>query len=104
MLALVPIDRVIADENDRPGGGEMSQNESRQSAAEFESRPGRAGEYALVGGAMPWREVSERAENVSDSSSPGGQQRTDQERGEPLVGGVGEMQGQNLHQRVRLGW
>ena len=82
----------------------MVEHELHQGAAEREPGPGCAGQNALVVGAVPRCQVAERAEQVGDGSSPGGDEGRDQQCREPLVGGVGEVQGENLDQRVCFGW
>ena len=82
----------------------MVEQEPHQGAAQLHPGPGRSGEYSLVAGAVPGRQVAEGAEEVGDGAPPGRQNRGDQEGGESLVGRVGEGEDQRVEQRVRLGW
>jgi hypothetical protein len=104
VLALVPIDGVVADQGDDTVGKEVPEEELCQRTPQSDAGPRRPREDALVIGEVPRGQVPQGADQVGDRSAPGGQNRTDQECGESLVGRAGEVHGQNLHQRVRLGW
>jgi hypothetical protein len=100
----VPVHGVVADQHHGASGEQVVEQESHQGTAEGEPGPRRAGEHALVIGAVPGCQVAERAEQVGDGSPPGGDEGGDQQCREALVGGAGEVESENLDQRVRFGW
>jgi hypothetical protein len=104
VLALVPVNGVIADQGDDTVGEEMLKQKPGERASQRDSRPRRAGQDALVVGEMSRREMPEGANDVGDGAPPGGQHRADQQGREPLVRRVGEGEYDRLHQRARLGW
>ena len=100
----VPIDGVVADQLDRPVGDDVFEQEPHQGAAEREAGPGCSGQDAAVTGNVSGCQLAEGAQQVGDGAPAGRQDGSGQERGEPLVGGAGEVESENLYERVRLGW
>ena len=94
--------RTVADQVHRAVGDEAVEHQPHQGAAESEAGPAGAGQDALVAGPVPGGEMAEGAEHVGHGAPTGRQQRADQECREPLVRRVGEMTGEDLHQRVRF--
>lgn len=101
---LVPVDGVVADQHDGTIGNHVVEQEPHQGAAQSGTGPGRAGQDAPVVGRVPGGEMPEGAQQVGDGAPTGREDGPDQQCRGPLVGGAGEMQGQNLHQGVGLGW
>jgi hypothetical protein len=83
----------VARITDEPEGsvGEADQHQSQEPAHQGDAGPRRPREDTLVAGEVPRREVAERADEVGDRPTPGGQNRADQQRGESLVGRAGEV-------------
>jgi hypothetical protein len=90
LLAGVPVDGVIADQDDGALGGQEVQEEARECAAPFEGRPWWARQQALVVGAVPRREGSEGAKQVGDRAAAGGEDGGEQQCDEAAVGRLGE--------------
>ena len=103
-LTLVPVHGVIANQQDGTVGGEVIEHEPYQGAPEGQPGPRRTGQDSLVVGAMSGGEVTQGPEEIGGSATAGGQHRSDKQRQEPLVSGVGEVDSQNLDQWVSLGW
>ena len=103
-LPLVPVHGVVAEEHHGTSGEQVVEHEAHQNTAECQPGPGCAGQNALVIGAVSGCQMAECAEQVGDGSSPGGDEGRDQQCRETLVGGAGEVKGQNRDQRMRFGW
>jgi len=103
-FARVDENRVVADQEHRPVGHEVGQDEAGQRAAELQAGPAGAGEDPLVGGAMARGEPAEGPEQVGDGVSARGQDGGDEQQAEPPGSGPDEGRGERIQQRQRLGW
>jgi hypothetical protein len=100
----VPVDGVVADQGHGTFGEKAVEQETNQATSQMEARPGRAGEDALVVGPVPGGEVPEGAEEVGDGASTRGQQGSDEQGGESLLGGAREVEAQEPYQVVSFRW
>ena len=100
----MPVHRVVADQHHGAIGEQVVEQEPDQGAAQRQPGPRGAGQDAAVVGGMTGGQLPEGPQHIGDGASAGGEDGSDQQGGDALVGGVGEVQGQNLDERVRLGW
>lgn len=90
LLAPVRADRVVADEQNRPGGPELPDDEPGQQRGEAKAGPLGLGEDLVVAGGSPVAEPADETEEVADGAAAGAEDAGDGQQSGAGEDGGGE--------------